>query len=157
MSWTHLCFRLILYTCVFFGFLGSVRRLEQLSISDDGLSVSLNVDNVHVEHGVVYEYVSTAGIKHCVLEKMVEPKGCFNLAAKVRPRFNAKCLISEFCFLMTHNCACPYTVYIRFQDRHSKEVVFSKLSHVLVCILNALRYWRPLWRTTVCLWRAAGS
>lgn len=66
---------------------GSVRRLEQLSISDDGPLVSLNVDNVHVEHGVVYEYVSMAGIKHCVLEKMVEPKGCFNLAAKVLKAF----------------------------------------------------------------------
>ncbi|XP_048065877.1 phosphatidylinositol 3,4,5-trisphosphate-dependent Rac exchanger 1 protein [Megalobrama amblycephala] len=66
---------------------GSVRRLELLSISDDVPSVSLNVDNVHVEHGVVYEYVSTAGIKHCVLEKMVEPKGCFNLAAKILEAF----------------------------------------------------------------------
>uniref|UniRef100_A0A673N4C5 Phosphatidylinositol 3,4,5-trisphosphate-dependent Rac exchanger 1 protein-like n=1 Tax=Sinocyclocheilus rhinocerous TaxID=307959 RepID=A0A673N4C5_9TELE len=65
----------------------SVRRLEQLSISGDVASVSLNVDNVHVEHGVVYEYVSTAGIKHCVLEKMVEPKGCFNLAAKILEAF----------------------------------------------------------------------
>uniref|UniRef100_A0A672LCV8 Phosphatidylinositol-3,4,5-trisphosphate dependent Rac exchange factor 1 n=1 Tax=Sinocyclocheilus grahami TaxID=75366 RepID=A0A672LCV8_SINGR len=61
--------------------------LEQLSISGDVASVSLNVDNVHVEHGVVYEYVSTAGIKHCVLEKMVEPKGCFNLAAKILEAF----------------------------------------------------------------------
>ncbi|XP_056320306.1 phosphatidylinositol 3,4,5-trisphosphate-dependent Rac exchanger 1 protein [Danio aesculapii] len=66
---------------------GSVRRLEQLSISDDGPLVSLNVDNVHVEHGVVYEYVSPAGIKHCVLEKMVEPKGCFNLTAKILKAF----------------------------------------------------------------------
>uniref|UniRef100_A0A8C2L286 Phosphatidylinositol-3,4,5-trisphosphate-dependent Rac exchange factor 1 n=1 Tax=Cyprinus carpio TaxID=7962 RepID=A0A8C2L286_CYPCA len=66
---------------------GSVRRLEKLSISDDVPSISLNVDNVHVEHGVVYEYVSTAGIKHCVLEKMVEPKGCFNLAAKILEAF----------------------------------------------------------------------
>uniref|UniRef100_A0A671MH73 Phosphatidylinositol 3,4,5-trisphosphate-dependent Rac exchanger 1 protein-like n=1 Tax=Sinocyclocheilus anshuiensis TaxID=1608454 RepID=A0A671MH73_9TELE len=66
---------------------GSVRRLEQLSISGDVPSVSLNVDNVHVEHGVVYEYVSTAGIKHCVLEKMVEPKCCFNLAAKILEAF----------------------------------------------------------------------
>ncbi|KAI2661661.1 Phosphatidylinositol 3,4,5-trisphosphate-dependent Rac exchanger 1 protein [Labeo rohita] len=66
---------------------GSVRRLEQLSISDGVPSVSLNVDNVHVEHGVVYEYVSTAGIKHSVLEKMVEPKGCFNLAAKILEAF----------------------------------------------------------------------
>uniref|UniRef100_A0A8C1L1D7 Phosphatidylinositol-3,4,5-trisphosphate-dependent Rac exchange factor 1 n=1 Tax=Cyprinus carpio TaxID=7962 RepID=A0A8C1L1D7_CYPCA len=65
----------------------SVRRLEQLSITDDVPSVSLNVDNVHVEHGVVYEYVSTAGIKHCVLEKMVEPKGCFILAAKILEAF----------------------------------------------------------------------
>uniref|UniRef100_A0A671MH55 Phosphatidylinositol 3,4,5-trisphosphate-dependent Rac exchanger 1 protein-like n=1 Tax=Sinocyclocheilus anshuiensis TaxID=1608454 RepID=A0A671MH55_9TELE len=64
---------------------GSV--LEQLSISGDVPSVSLNVDNVHVEHGVVYEYVSTAGIKHCVLEKMVEPKCCFNLAAKILEAF----------------------------------------------------------------------
>uniref|UniRef100_A0A8C2JRN4 Phosphatidylinositol-3,4,5-trisphosphate-dependent Rac exchange factor 1 n=1 Tax=Cyprinus carpio TaxID=7962 RepID=A0A8C2JRN4_CYPCA len=62
-------------------------RLEQLSITDDVPSVSLNVDNVHVEHGVVYEYVSTAGIKHCVLEKMVEPKGCFILAAKILEAF----------------------------------------------------------------------
>uniref|UniRef100_A0A672PF86 Phosphatidylinositol-3,4,5-trisphosphate dependent Rac exchange factor 1 n=1 Tax=Sinocyclocheilus grahami TaxID=75366 RepID=A0A672PF86_SINGR len=58
-----------------------------LSITDDVPSVSLNVDNVHVEHGVVYEYVSTAGIKHCVLEKMVEPKGCFILAAKILEAF----------------------------------------------------------------------
>uniref|UniRef100_A0A8C1UDI3 Phosphatidylinositol-3,4,5-trisphosphate-dependent Rac exchange factor 1 n=1 Tax=Cyprinus carpio TaxID=7962 RepID=A0A8C1UDI3_CYPCA len=60
---------------------------DLLSITDDVPSVSLNVDNVHVEHGVVYEYVSTAGIKHCVLEKMVEPKGCFILAAKILEAF----------------------------------------------------------------------
>ncbi|TRY66879.1 hypothetical protein DNTS_033043 [Danionella cerebrum] len=66
---------------------GSVRRLELLSISDDVPSVSLNVDNGYVEHGVLYEYVSTAGIKHCVLEKMVEPKGCFNLTAKILKAF----------------------------------------------------------------------
>uniref|UniRef100_A0A8C1BNR6 Phosphatidylinositol-3,4,5-trisphosphate-dependent Rac exchange factor 1 n=1 Tax=Cyprinus carpio carpio TaxID=630221 RepID=A0A8C1BNR6_CYPCA len=46
---------------------GSVKRLEKLSISDDVPSISLNVDNVHVEHGVVYEYVST---------------GCFNLISR---------------------------------------------------------------------------
>lgn len=43
----------------------------------------MTVDNVHLEHGVVYEYVSTAGIKSHVLEKMVAPKGCFSLTAKV--------------------------------------------------------------------------
>lgn len=45
--------------------------------------VSLTVDNVHLEHGVVYEYVSTAGVKCHVLEKIVEPRGCFILTAKV--------------------------------------------------------------------------
>ncbi len=45
--------------------------------------VSLTVDNVHLEYGVMYEYDSTAGIKCNVLEKMVEPKGFFSLTAKV--------------------------------------------------------------------------
>ena len=59
--------------------------LSQLSLSDDTVPlVSMTVDNVHLEHGVVYEYVSTAGIKCHVLEKMVEPKGCFSLTAKVQ-------------------------------------------------------------------------
>lgn len=55
----------------------------QLSLHEDNPVVSLNVDNVHLEHGVVYEYVSTAGIKCHVLEKIVEPRGCFGLTAKV--------------------------------------------------------------------------
>lgn len=46
--------------------------------------VSLTVDNVHLEYGVVYEYDSTAGTKCHVLEKMVEPKGFFSLTAKVK-------------------------------------------------------------------------
>lgn len=54
-----------------------------LVITEDTPIISLTVDNVHLEHGVVYEYVSTAGIKCYVLEKIVEPKGCFNLSAKV--------------------------------------------------------------------------
>lgn len=45
--------------------------------------VSLTVDNVQLEYGVVYEYDSTAGIKCHVMEKMVEPKGFFSLTAKV--------------------------------------------------------------------------
>ncbi|XP_048452339.1 phosphatidylinositol 3,4,5-trisphosphate-dependent Rac exchanger 2 protein isoform X2 [Rhincodon typus] len=45
--------------------------------------VSLTVDNVHLEYGVVYEYDSTAGTKCHVLEKMSEPKGFFNLTAKI--------------------------------------------------------------------------
>lgn len=46
--------------------------------------MSLTVDNVHLEYGVVYEYDSTAGIKCNVVEKMIEPKGFFSLTAKVR-------------------------------------------------------------------------
>ncbi|XP_063062477.1 phosphatidylinositol 3,4,5-trisphosphate-dependent Rac exchanger 2 protein [Engraulis encrasicolus] len=49
--------------------------------------VSLTVDNVHLEYGVVYEYDSTAGIKCHVLEKMVEPKGFFGLSAKILESF----------------------------------------------------------------------
>ncbi|XP_077592217.1 phosphatidylinositol 3,4,5-trisphosphate-dependent Rac exchanger 2 protein [Stigmatopora nigra] len=45
--------------------------------------VSLTVDNVHLEYGVVYDYDSTAGIKCHVLEKMLEPKGFFGLTAKI--------------------------------------------------------------------------
>uniref|UniRef100_A0A8C3AG73 Phosphatidylinositol-3,4,5-trisphosphate dependent Rac exchange factor 1 n=1 Tax=Cyclopterus lumpus TaxID=8103 RepID=A0A8C3AG73_CYCLU len=60
-----------------------------LSLSDELPLVSMTVDNVHLEHGVVYEYVSTAGIKSHVLEKMVEPKGCFSLTAKILEAFSA--------------------------------------------------------------------
>lgn len=55
--------------------------------------VSLTVDNVHLEYGVVYEYDSTAGIKCHVLEKMVEPKGFFSLTAKV---LSQKCYWGEY-------------------------------------------------------------
>lgn len=55
----------------------------QLSLHDNSAVVSLTLENVHLEHGVVYEYVSTAGAKCHVLEKIVEPRGCFCLAAKV--------------------------------------------------------------------------
>ncbi|XP_061913098.1 phosphatidylinositol 3,4,5-trisphosphate-dependent Rac exchanger 1 protein isoform X2 [Entelurus aequoreus] len=66
---------------------GTDYRLRSLSLSDDTPLVNLTVDNVHLEHGVFYEYVSTAGIKSHVLEKMVEPKGCFGLAAKILEAF----------------------------------------------------------------------
>lgn len=52
--------------------------------------VSLTVDNVHLEYGVVYEYDSTAGIKCNVVEKMIEPKGFFSLTAKVRTLLSEK-------------------------------------------------------------------
>ncbi|KAM6976673.1 phosphatidylinositol 3,4,5-trisphosphate-dependent Rac exchanger 1 protein [Aplochiton taeniatus] len=63
------------------------RDVSRLTLSDDLPVVSLTVDNVHLEHGVVYEYVSTAGVKSHVLEKMVEPKGCFSLVAKILEAF----------------------------------------------------------------------
>lgn len=62
-----------------------------MSLSDAPL-VSLSVDNAHLEHGVVYEYISTAGIKSHVLEKMVEPRGCFSLTAKVVPQNSNVCV-----------------------------------------------------------------
>uniref|UniRef100_A0A8C0KU01 Phosphatidylinositol 3,4,5-trisphosphate-dependent Rac exchanger 1 protein n=1 Tax=Canis lupus dingo TaxID=286419 RepID=A0A8C0KU01_CANLU len=58
-------------------------------LSGDSPVVTLTVDNVHLEHGVVYEYVSTAGIKCHVLEKIVEPRGCFGLTAKILKAFAA--------------------------------------------------------------------
>ncbi|XP_067324285.1 phosphatidylinositol 3,4,5-trisphosphate-dependent Rac exchanger 1 protein isoform X1 [Anolis sagrei] len=58
-----------------------------LIIKEDTPLISLTVDNVHLEHGVVYEYVSTAGIKSFVLEKIIEPKGCFNVTAKILEAF----------------------------------------------------------------------
>lgn len=60
-------------------------KLNTIAIIDGKKDhVSLTVDNVHLEYGVVYEYDSTAGTKCHVLEKMVEPKGFFSLTAKVR-------------------------------------------------------------------------
>ena len=63
--------------------------------------VSLTVDNVHLEYGVVYDYDSTAGIKCHVLEKMVEPKGFFSLTAKVRPGPKS-CVIPTFPLSLSH-------------------------------------------------------
>lgn len=76
-----------------------------MSLSGDVPLVNMMVDNVHLEHGVVYEYVSSAGIKHHVLEKMVEPKGCFSLTAKVTRHRNVNVwcisLFSENVFFYT--------------------------------------------------------
>ncbi|XP_015681924.1 phosphatidylinositol 3,4,5-trisphosphate-dependent Rac exchanger 1 protein isoform X2 [Protobothrops mucrosquamatus] len=58
-----------------------------LIIREDAHLISLTVDNVHLEHAVVYEYVSTAGIKCFVLEKIIEPRGSFILTAKILEAF----------------------------------------------------------------------
>lgn len=45
--------------------------------------VSLIVDNVYLEYGVVYEYVSIVGVRCYVLEKIVEFCGCFGFIVKI--------------------------------------------------------------------------
>ncbi|XP_068064224.1 phosphatidylinositol 3,4,5-trisphosphate-dependent Rac exchanger 1 protein isoform X6 [Anomalospiza imberbis] len=64
--------------------------ISPLVIGEETPLISLTVDNAHLEHGVVYEYVSSAGIKSFVLEKIVEPKGCFTLTAKILEAFAAE-------------------------------------------------------------------
>ncbi|XP_041334421.1 phosphatidylinositol 3,4,5-trisphosphate-dependent Rac exchanger 1 protein isoform X2 [Pyrgilauda ruficollis] len=64
--------------------------ISPLVIGEETPLISLTVDNTHLEHGVVYEYVSSAGIKSFVLEKIVEPKGCFILTAKILEAFAAE-------------------------------------------------------------------
>ncbi|KAM8946177.1 phosphatidylinositol 3,4,5-trisphosphate-dependent Rac exchanger 1 protein isoform 2-T2 [Pelodytes ibericus] len=58
-------------------------------LSEDGPLINLSMENVQLEHGVVYEYVSTAGIKCYVLEKIVEPRGSFGITAKILQAFIA--------------------------------------------------------------------
>uniref|UniRef100_A0A8C5SMR3 Phosphatidylinositol 3,4,5-trisphosphate-dependent Rac exchanger 1 protein n=1 Tax=Laticauda laticaudata TaxID=8630 RepID=A0A8C5SMR3_LATLA len=65
---------------------GSHSEMLKGNLEDTHL-ISLTVDNVHLEHAVVYEYVSTAGIKCFVLEKIIEPKGSFILTAKILEAF----------------------------------------------------------------------
>ncbi|NWU82580.1 PREX2 protein, partial [Onychorhynchus coronatus] len=70
--------------CVTLFILEVIDKFNTMAIIDGKKDhVSLTVDNVHLEYGVVYEYDSTAGIKCHVLEKMIEPKGFFNLTAKI--------------------------------------------------------------------------
>uniref|UniRef100_A0A8C3GDY2 Phosphatidylinositol-3,4,5-trisphosphate dependent Rac exchange factor 2 n=1 Tax=Cairina moschata TaxID=8855 RepID=A0A8C3GDY2_CAIMO len=70
--------------CITFFILEVIDKFNTMAIIDGKKDhVSLTVDNVHLEYGVVYEYDSTAGIKCHVLEKMIEPKGFFSLTAKI--------------------------------------------------------------------------
>uniref|UniRef100_A0A8D3BTW5 Phosphatidylinositol-3,4,5-trisphosphate dependent Rac exchange factor 2 n=1 Tax=Scophthalmus maximus TaxID=52904 RepID=A0A8D3BTW5_SCOMX len=78
--------------------------------------VSLTVDNVHLEYGVVYEYDSTAGIKCHVLEKMVEPKGFFSLTAKILEALarNDDTLV-QMCGRLSSSCdVIPEELQVRF-------------------------------------------
>ncbi|XP_068119462.1 phosphatidylinositol 3,4,5-trisphosphate-dependent Rac exchanger 1 protein isoform X2 [Hyperolius riggenbachi] len=58
-------------------------------VSENVPLINLTVENVQHEHGVVYEYMSTAGIKCFVLEKTVEPRGAFGITAKILQAFIA--------------------------------------------------------------------
>ncbi|MEQ2247536.1 Phosphatidylinositol 3,4,5-trisphosphate-dependent Rac exchanger 2 protein [Ilyodon furcidens] len=78
--------------------------------------VSLTVDNVHLEYGVVYEYDSTAGIKCHVLEKMVEPKGFFSLTAKILDALARNDdILLQMCSRMSSSCdVIPEDLQVRF-------------------------------------------
>lgn len=79
----HVFTHVSLYFCIF-AISEVMDKFNTIAIIDGKKDhVSLTVDNVHLEYGVMYEYDSTAGIKCHVLEKMVEPKGFFSLTAKV--------------------------------------------------------------------------
>ncbi|XP_067836414.1 phosphatidylinositol 3,4,5-trisphosphate-dependent Rac exchanger 2 protein isoform X2 [Heptranchias perlo] len=103
--------------------------------------VSLTVDNVHLEYGVVYEYDSTAGTKCHVLEKMSEPKGFFSLTAKI-----LECLAKndeqfvESCSRL--NClseAMPLELHSKFSIMRSE-----KLEHINRRITNYKKFSRVL-------------
>uniref|UniRef100_A0A1A8IWD8 Phosphatidylinositol 3,4,5-trisphosphate-dependent Rac exchanger 2 protein n=1 Tax=Nothobranchius kuhntae TaxID=321403 RepID=A0A1A8IWD8_NOTKU len=85
--------------------------------------VSLTVDNVHLEYGVVYEYDSTAGTKCHVLEKMVEPKGFFSLTAKILEALarNDDMLV-QMCSRLSSSCeVIPEELQVRFNAMYGER------------------------------------
>lgn len=104
--------------------------------------VSLTVDNVHLEYGVVYEYDSTAGTKCHVLEKMVEPKGFFSLTAKVKMQLH------EYITFPFSLGVCVLLIYLNakiigrlvgsFYSRYLSNIKFSSFTFIsifLSCIV----------------------
>ncbi|KAL1006309.1 hypothetical protein UPYG_G00070610 [Umbra pygmaea] len=103
--------------------------------------VSLTVDNVHLEYGVVYEYDSTAGIKCRVLEKMVEPKGFFSLTAKILEALarNDDTLV-QMCTRLSSSCdVIPEDLRIRFST-----MCGERLEHINRRITNYRKFSRVL-------------
>uniref|UniRef100_A0A672ZW05 Phosphatidylinositol 3,4,5-trisphosphate-dependent Rac exchanger 2 protein n=1 Tax=Sphaeramia orbicularis TaxID=375764 RepID=A0A672ZW05_9TELE len=103
--------------------------------------VSLTVDNVHLEYGVVYEYDSTAGIKCHVLEKMVEPKGFFNLTAKILEALarNDDMLV-QMCARLSSSCdVIPEDLQVRFSAMCGERV-----EHINRRITNYRKFARVL-------------
>lgn len=98
--------------------------------------VSLTVDNVHLEYGVVYEYDSTAGTKCHVLEKMVEPKGFFSLTAKVKMQLH------EYITFPFSLGVCVLLIYLNakiigrlvgsFYSRYLSNIKFSSLTFISI-------------------------
>uniref|UniRef100_A0A7N5ZS98 Phosphatidylinositol 3,4,5-trisphosphate-dependent Rac exchanger 2 protein n=1 Tax=Anabas testudineus TaxID=64144 RepID=A0A7N5ZS98_ANATE len=103
--------------------------------------VSLTVDNVHLEYGVVYEYDSTAGIKCHVLEKMVEPKGFFSLTAKILEALarNDDTLV-QMCGRLSSSCdVIPEELQVRFSTMCGERV-----EHINRRITNYRKFARVL-------------
>uniref|UniRef100_A0A3Q3A2E4 Phosphatidylinositol 3,4,5-trisphosphate-dependent Rac exchanger 2 protein n=1 Tax=Kryptolebias marmoratus TaxID=37003 RepID=A0A3Q3A2E4_KRYMA len=103
--------------------------------------VSLTVDNVHLEYGVVYEYDSTAGIKCHVLEKMVEPKGFFSLTAKILEALARNDdLLVQMCGRLSSSCdVIPEELQVRFSAMCSERV-----EHINRRITNYRKFSRVL-------------
>ncbi|TMS16970.1 Phosphatidylinositol 3,4,5-trisphosphate-dependent Rac exchanger 2 protein [Larimichthys crocea] len=103
--------------------------------------VSLTVDNVHLEYGVMYEYDSTAGIKCHVLEKMVEPKGFFSLTAKILEALarNDDTLV-QMCGRLSFSCdVIPEELQVRFSAMCGERV-----EHINRRITNYRKFARVL-------------
>ena len=89
--------------------------------------VSLTVDNVHLEYGVVYEYDSTAGVKCNVVEKMIEPKGFFSLTAKVRVILGTRdCVLNKATETPPHSCLKKCKELCRFQPSAHSTYIFPQ-------------------------------
>ncbi|MBZ3883320.1 Phosphatidylinositol 3,4,5-trisphosphate-dependent Rac exchanger 1 protein [Sciurus carolinensis] len=90
----------------------------QLSLCEDGPVVSLMVDNVDLEPRVVYEYVSTVGVWCHVLERIVEPHGCFGLTAKILEAFAAddSAFLQNCMWLMVINSVIVTTSHYDFHN-----------------------------------------
>ncbi|XP_037549901.1 phosphatidylinositol 3,4,5-trisphosphate-dependent Rac exchanger 2 protein [Nematolebias whitei] len=103
--------------------------------------VSLTVDNVHLEYGVVYEYDSTSGIKCHVLEKMVEPKGFFSLTAKILEALARNDdLLVQMCGRLSSSCdVIPEEMHVRFSAMCSERV-----EHINRRITNYRKFARVL-------------
>uniref|UniRef100_A0AAQ5YI64 Phosphatidylinositol-3,4,5-trisphosphate-dependent Rac exchange factor 2 n=1 Tax=Amphiprion ocellaris TaxID=80972 RepID=A0AAQ5YI64_AMPOC len=103
--------------------------------------VSLTVDNVQLEYGVVYEYDSTAGIKCHVLEKMVEPKGFFSLTAKILEVLARNDdLLVQMCGRLSSSCdVIPEELQVRFSAMYGERV-----EHINRRITNYRKFSRVL-------------